>query len=214
MQFPWQPTPRWLVVGAGFALFVGLGVVVVGAEPTVEEHPVFDLLDGYRSEGLDLAGRAITHAGDGETLVLATVLLVAAMLWRKKKRAALFVTVSMVGAWALTLGLKFAVGRPRPGLEHLIHASGYAFPSGHSLGALALALTASLAFGHVWPRAIRPLALLLIPLAVLVGLSRIYLRVHYPTDVAAGFGLAVAWVFSVHYLILGAGDRSGGGRSR
>jgi undecaprenyl-diphosphatase len=132
--------------------------------------------------------------------VLRVVAVLAAIaLWRAGRRAiAALVLSAMAGAWLLEVVTKWAVGRPRPPLaQQLGHASGASFPSGH-------AMTSIVAFGllvMLVPSRFRLAALAVGAVAVvLVGISRLALVVHYPTDVVGGWLLGAAWLVAARWL--------------
>ena len=110
---------------------------------------------------------------------------------RQYKAEAIFVGASGLLASILIVSLKYIYQRQRPSITHLVHASGYSFPSGHSLGtfmilgAIAIVLAQRLAKKESKIVVYGITGLLIF----LVGLSRIYVGVHYPTDVLAGFGV-------------------------
>lgn len=116
------------------------------------------------------------------------------------------------GERGLNLAGKYFFARPRPHLfPQLAPEHDFSFPSGHTMASLALVL------GLFWllegdPKASRLALLLGLPWALGVALSRLYLQVHYPSDVLAGWALTLAWFFGLR-LILGRGDAapSGGG---
>ena len=126
----------------------------------------------------------------GNTPIQAIIAIVA-VIWlylRQYKSEAIFVGASGLLASILIVSLKYIYQRQRPSITHLVHASDYSFPSGHSsnimiLGAIAIVLVQRLEKkeSKIVVYAITGL------LIFLVGLSRIYVGVHYPTDVLAGF---------------------------
>jgi len=99
---------------------------------------------------------------------------------RARQSAKLALTADILSA-AITYGLKMAVNRPRP--EGETERSNSSFPSGHATGAFALAAV----FGHQYPRAAVPAYLT----ATAIGISRIYLGRHYPSDVLAGAAIGI-----------------------
>ena len=101
-----------------------------------------------------------------------------------------------VGAGILTTTIKNYIDRPRPEVvTHLIPASGFSYPSGHSLAAASLYLTVAILVCRHLQRAGHQIAILAMTVGIilLVGISRIYLGVHYPSDVASGISLGAAW---------------------
>jgi undecaprenyl-diphosphatase len=145
---------------------------------------------------LEEAMRDVTALGS--TTVLAFVTLAAAgfLALQRKGRAALFVVAAVGGGMLLTTGLKLGFDRPRPDLvPHATLVYSTSFPSGHSMMAAVTYLTLGALLARVQPR--RRLKLYLLALAVIltlaVGFSRVYLGVHWPTDVLAGWAVGAAW---------------------
>ncbi|MEW6572902.1 MAG: phosphatase PAP2 family protein [Bacillota bacterium] len=115
-------------------------------------------------------------------------------LRRKSYREAVAVPATSFGVFLLETALKEIFQRPRPQITHFIEAYGYSFPSGHAATAAALFFVLS----YLWYRYTRnrfryigPAAAAL--LILLIGISRVYLGVHYPSDVLAGFALGMLW---------------------
>ncbi|MFT8400382.1 MAG: phosphatase PAP2 family protein [Lentilactobacillus diolivorans] len=116
------------------------------------------------------------------------------LLHRNQPILSLIAVTTIVGGDILTLFIKEAIQRPRPAFE-LVRESGFSFPSGHVFGATILAI---LIWQLLIPRIGRIqfklfFLLLLIYWVGLVAISRIYLQVHFPSDVIGGFVLAQAW---------------------
>jgi YegS/Rv2252/BmrU family lipid kinase len=126
-----------------------------------------------------------------------TVLTAAVLVWRKHVRAAGWVVVVMLAASLTTYFLKGVLQRKRPVWpDPVTTLSSFSFPSGHATGiAAAAGVMVVLAFAFVRRGAARrALVLLAVGLALLVGLDRIFLGVHNPSDVLAGFGVGAFWV--------------------
>lgn len=140
--------------------------------------------------------RDMTALGGVTVLSLLTV-TVAAFFWLAgMHRAAVYVAVAVVGAAVINTALKAAFDRPRPDLvPHGSVVYQASFPSGHSMLAATVYLTLGMVASRFVPR--RRLKVLLIGMAFLVtgavGASRVYLGVHWPTDVVAGWAVGVAW---------------------
>lgn len=143
--------------------------------------------------------RPLTHAAPALAKVLPVLLLVHAAL-RKRFAFTLWVMFAMGGAFALNRSLKFLVARPRPPEAlWLTEAHGFSFPSGHTMGAAALATVLVIAVTPwLGPRARPWMLTLLATYALAVGLTRIALHVHFLTDVVAGWCLGAGWVHLVH----------------
>ena len=150
--------------------------------------------------------RGFSFVGSTIALSVATIFVVIRFAMRKWKREAILFALTMIGAGLLNIALKLAFKRPRPvPFFNLSPPETYSFPSGHSLtsavffGALAAILTA-----RIRSRRVR-VALWIVSTAMflLIGLSRIYLGVHYTTDVIAGFAAALIWILVVRFVELG-----------
>lgn len=151
---------------------------------THDERALHALLRRRRG-WLDSGMRAITQLGDAAVTIGSAMLL----LMAGPPNVGVLAAISLTASHAAVQMLKRSVARPRPhmpvGIDSLIHAPDrFSFPSGHAAAALSIALPLAL----VLPVA---LALPLLALALLVGLSRCYLGVHYPGDVIIGWLLAV-----------------------
>ncbi|WP_161880798.1 phosphatase PAP2 family protein [Deinococcus alpinitundrae] len=187
-------------------LFLGilLPLLIVGliAEDVLEkarfafETPLLLRLHSVASPALDQLAITLTTIG-GVGVIAPLSALILAFLWWKFRPQALFWAVSVAGAAALDFILKLIFNRPRPELwPRLVPESDAGFPSGHSMYSMAFVVALMLL---AWRIPFRPLVLVLGVLFTLaVGWSRLYLGVHYPTDVLAGWLSGLAWVLGVY----------------
>ncbi|MFN4205798.1 MAG: phosphatase PAP2 family protein [Agrobacterium albertimagni] len=138
----------------------------------------------------------ITALGGVTVLTLLVALVVAYLTLRRKFRTAAFVTVSILGGWALSSAMKLGIARPRPEVvQHLVEVSDMSFPSGHAmLSAITyLTLGAMLSRIEEQPSLRYFFPAVAVALTLIIGLSRIYLGVHYPTDVLGGWAAGTVW---------------------
>lgn len=141
-------------------------------------------------------GRDFTALGGVAVLVLLTA-SIAAFFWLSSMRhAAVYVALTSLGALLISAGLKQAFDRPRPDIvPHGAQVYTSSFPSGHSMMAAAAYLTMGMVASQFVSR--RRLKVLFIGVAmfvtVAVGVSRVYLGVHWPSDVLAGWAVGLAW---------------------
>ncbi len=161
------------------------------------DQPVYRSLVEHRSPGLTTVMKAVTQAGSPAAMVVLAV-VVTALLWRRTGQwlVALIPLVSAAGGTVAEVSLKRVVARSRPPIiNRLVPESGGSFPSGHATVSAAL-LTAVFLIAPrlVPPRLVLVVRVLAVLAVVAVGLSRLYLGVHYPLDVLAGWviGAAVA----------------------
>lgn len=147
--------------------------------------------------------RGISFLGSTRFLFGATTVIVLTFIFRRWKREAILMTVTMLGGAILNVTLKLAFKRIRPEpFFDLPTPRGFSFPSGHSLasfcffGALAVLINARIKSRRLRFIISSSAALIIF----LVGLSRIYLGVHFPTDVIAGFTAALIWIGAVRFV--------------
>ena len=128
--------------------------------------------------------------------VVLVVMLLAVHAFAPGRNPGLCAACNLVGVVLLNQVFKFIVQRPRPEGFRLIAESGYSFPSGHSMVAMAFyGLLAWMAWRYERDTVVRRISVAGFGLVVvLVGMSRVYLGVHYASDVIAGFCLAAAWL--------------------
>lgn len=156
-------------------------------------------INSFSTPWLDQLMLGITTAGNVLTVLLLTA-AVAAVLYRMQRwQALLFVALSVLGALAINSGLKLLFARQRPELWDLLtRESTYSFPSGHAAMTCTLAaVLVVLVWDTKWRWPVVAVGLLYV---IAVGFSRMYLGVHYPTDVSAGWLVAIMWVAAVAIL--------------
>jgi len=142
------------------------------------------------------AMRDLTALGSPTILVPLVLAVAGALLARRQYHAAVLLLVAALGGLLLDTLLKSVFGRPRPDIAlRLTEVKTLSFPSGHATGSASVYLTlAALLARLVQPRPLKLYFLgLAVLLAFLVGASRVYLGVHYPTDVLAGWTVGLAW---------------------
>ena len=223
VQGPFHPLVsmlRWLVrhlhgfyTAFGLFLVVGLGIALTGiwifAELAEEiargatrqfDESVLLWMNGHASPARDGIALQITSVGNGAA-VITIALVMCAFLWVLKHRlAVILVVVGVVGADLLNRVLKAAFERPRPELfvletpfDRPVSAS---FPSGHAMSAIVVYVLLAYLIGRLGGRGwfkvlVNSVAAILI---LAIGASRMYLGVHYPSDVFAGYLLGFAWI--------------------
>ena len=154
----------------------------------------------HRSAALTTFFSGYTGLGRWLVLAAATAAVLAALVRRARRRDAVFLLIAMTMSPLLNLTLKQLFERARPPAESaVLSVSGYAFPSGHTMSSATFALALAVI---AWPTRWRwPAAGLAATFALLMGLSRVYLGVHWLTDVLAGWVLAVAVVAATQLIV-------------
>jgi membrane-associated phospholipid phosphatase len=152
-----------------------------------------------RSAALTSAARVVTWAGSAWLLVPLALACCAALVRAGLRREALVLALSIGGAMLLSDLIKQLVSRPRPPIEHLQRVTGSSFPSGHATQASAFwfSLVLVLRAAGASRTATRLAAGLAVALVLAVAASRVYLGVHYPSDVVAGMLLGASWTACV-----------------
>lgn len=148
---------------------------------------------------LEEVARDFTSFGSIAVLVFVLLAAVGYLHLRGKKRTILLMVSAVLGGGAISFLLKFAFDRPRPELlTPLAHTVTPSFPSGHALLAATTYLTLGALLARVQPdRGLKVyLMFLAILLAMIVGITRVYLGVHWPTDVLAGWTIGGVWALS------------------
>ena len=180
----------------GLAALAGLWAAFTGVGPAQLDAAVLDESVGSRTGLLTAAAVAVTHLGS--TAAMAVLAVAAGVrLWRADRRAdAVFVIGAMAGAQLVFRGLKELLDRPRPPVDgHLVHAASESLPSGHATTAVVVIGTLVVL---AWPGRTPAVRAEMVAAATLwvgaVGLTRIYLGVHWFSDVIAGWLVGGAWL--------------------
>jgi membrane-associated phospholipid phosphatase len=178
--------------------------------------PVFDraslsLAYQLRNATLDGLMAVITRFGSIWILLPLASVGAAWLLLRRRRKESGFLLMALLGATALAQLVKLWVARPRPDLFALSMPmpGDWSFPSAHSMQAAALGMALFLINTRKRAEWRVSLAFVLSALVLLVGLSRIYLQVHFPSDVLAGLFAGAFWVLGLHALMFSQPAKSG-----
>jgi undecaprenyl-diphosphatase len=190
-------------LAAGSWIFLAVADEVSDGETRGIDRAIFlslreqdNVADPIGPRGLEEIGRDLTALGGVAVLTLLTLFVVGYLLLVRKPRAAAFVAVAVSGAAALSLALKGVFERPRPDLvPHLSYVTSSSFPSGHSMLSASVFLTLGALLARQEESLILKAYFLIVALSItfLVGLSRVYVGVHWPTDVLGGWAAGSAW---------------------
>jgi undecaprenyl-diphosphatase len=155
-----------------------------------------DVNDPIGSRNIEEAVRDVTALGGTTLVIVVTLVAVLAFLFHRKRTHALVMAGAVLAAWASSDVTKMLYGRPRPDLvPHEAYVYSASFPSGHSTMSTAAFLTLAMLIASLeTKRRSKALAYGLAAFVVVgVGFSRVYLGVHWPSDVLAGWCLGAAW---------------------
>jgi membrane-associated phospholipid phosphatase len=192
---------RFLIFSSTFLVLFVVSFVVFAEDLVAHKLTRFDttVIDWVQSAIDPMNTRVMeffTFIGSPAVVAGLVVLSVIVLYWQKKHWEALCMLVANVGGVAFNEVLKWAFHRQRPEIHRLITAHGYSFPSGHSMGAIVFYGMVAYFF-CLFAKSMTPKVLtcvVCVLLIVMIGGSRIYLGVHYPSDVIAGFIAGGAWL--------------------
>lgn len=199
------PVKTWLLPGRKriiFVLFIALvlfffiaWVVFIAGGSSMDEK-IFELIAPHRTASRTSLMKTISFFGNTQFLISANLLLVGIFLFQQQRWSAITVAVVAISNVLVMSALKRLFQRQRP-IDPLIEGiTNYSFPSGHAFMSVAfyglLIWFAAITIKSKWLQ--RAVIATLLSLILIIGFSRIYLRVHYTTDVLAGFTLGFTWL--------------------
>ena len=202
--------PATFTVVAGLLGLIASLVLLGSIAEGVRDHEVFALdtwatpfLHAMASPGLNAFMSAFTNIGSSPVIVPIFVVVMVALLWKRRFGAASFLALTSGGALVLDVTMKLFFQRPRPRLAWARVLPDYSFPSGHTMNAVVFYIALALILWSVFGRRVGLIAVAVaIVLALAVGVTRIYLGYHYLTDVVGALLAGTAWL-----LIVGAAFR-------
>ena len=180
-----------IIASICLAVFAACLLIVLFADTARWGTAVFTGLSGAIGNGPGILLRLFTYLGSTEGVILICVVLLAIPKRFFRRQIAFPVVSTTVISWILNEGIKLAVRRARPGVEALITASGFSFPSGHAMNNAALYFSLFfMVLRYMEPGKGRNiLAAVLCVIPAFIAFSRVYVGVHYTTDVIAGAAL-------------------------
>jgi undecaprenyl-diphosphatase len=171
-----------------------------GTDVTPFDRSILFWMYHHRNRYLTAAAAFLAHLGSPPVIAgIAVMAALVGLFWHKVRGAAWTLPIAIIGAGIIIQGVKLVIHRPRPSFfAPLLHESGFSFPSGHSLIAMVvyglLGYFTLHLFQNVWARLIVRVVTVL--LVVAIGVSRVYVGVHFPTDVLAGWTAGVPWLIA------------------
>lgn len=195
---------RLLLLFAGLLLplwgFGALAAELHEGEAFAFDAPLLLFARDLATHGFDRLFVAISALGYEWGVVPVDLALVAWLGLKRWKREGLFAGLALGGSALLNLATKQWFARERPSLwASIAPEATYSFPSGHAMGSMTLAWVAVLlAWRTRWRL---PVSVAAVAFVVLVGMSRVYLGVHYPSDILAGWCAASAWAVTCYLLV-------------
>ena len=190
----------WGVLLGALWLFGELAGEVYEHEGFFFDAPILGWLEAHQVAWVVGTSQVLYVVGSPQALgVITACLMLALWFGLRQPPAALFLGFSLGGAMLLNVFFKLFFARARPALaDQLTPAPGYSFPSGHAMGSAAFSLALYLLVAQLAPRWRWLAGVLAALFTVGIGVSRLVLQVHYPSDVLAGWALSAAWVLGVN----------------
>ena len=189
-----------VIIFIAVLVFIGVAVGVQNGYLDGFDDAVRYRVYSMRSEKLTMFWKFITHSGDRDTVILFGVVLLLVKSLRKKYGVKF--VIAALSSTALYQVMKYIFQRPRPDIAlRLIEQGEYSFPSGHSMNCLvSYGILAYLLLRYCENRKLAKLLSIGLGLIIiLIGLSRVYVGVHFPTDVIGGWSLGIAVLVAMMY---------------
>lgn len=178
------------------ATIVYLAGEVSDGNTLLYDRMILDFIYQYSSPSLDRLFLFVTSLGSTVMVTAVSAAIAGYLLHKKMVRQAMIMIIGVGGAGFITRSLKLLFERARPDLwTQIITETSYSFPSGHAMGSSALAFCV---VAILWRTKWRTVAIVISGIYVfIIGLSRLYLGVHYPSDILAAWLIALVWVATV-----------------
>ena len=184
---------KWIVCGIGILIFATIVVMLLTNNVTSLDNSIYNIIISSKSDAMTMFMTIITMMCNTEFIIVATLLLV---LLIKNKKMGGMIASNVVLCSVINTIIKHIFLRPRPVGIKLIEQGGYSFPSGHSMMAVAFyGLLIYIIWNTKWRNVWKIFTTtLLIILILLIGISRIYVGVHFASDVIAGLSISLSYL--------------------
>lgn len=179
---------RYILLTFLLISFVILTILVITNNTIKFDDTIYNMIFRFRCQFLDIYFKSITKLANTITIISIVIILILTL----KKEDGIILGISTISSVVTNTMIKYLIRRPRPSHLRLISQGGYSFPSGHSMISICVyGMLIYLILKNVENKKVKVLATItLILLITSIGLSRIYVGVHYPSDVLAGYLLA------------------------
>lgn len=196
---------KWIIFFVFFVIFLAIAEDVFEQEIFEFDSVVYNFLVNNRNEALNNFFKIITQFGSALVLIIITILCV---IFIRDKKYKILVPANLVTIAIINIVLKNFFLRPRPNELRLIEETGYSFPSGHAMASTAFyGLLIYIAHEQIENKILRnTICIMLGLLILLISVSRIYVGVHYTSDVIAGTCFSIAYLILITRLIKNQND--------
>lgn len=200
-----------LIFGGAFSIFFAFWVYLIASKnPFIKafDRAVYNAIKNNNPVEKQLTFYW-TQLGNTLTITVFTVALVLFLVYRRNYLHAAFASLTMIAANACNSIIKNIIQRQRPRIDKAVHADGFSFPSGHSVGSMTLALVLIALIVVLVKK--KPVKIWLIVFCVFftlsIGFTRMYLHVHWPSDVLGGWCEGLAFSFLASWLFFKVLDK-------
>ena len=196
---------KWIIFFLFFVIFLAIAEDVFEQEIFEFDSVVYNFLVNNRNEALNNFFKIITQFGSALVLIIITILCV---IFIRDKKYKILVPANLLTIAIINIVLKNFFLRPRPDELRLIEETGYSFPSGHAMASTAFyGLLIYIVHEKVENKILRnTICIMLGLLILLISISRIYVGVHYTSDVIAGTCFSIAYLILITRLIKSQND--------
>lgn len=183
-----------IVSGLSFVFFLDIAKDVLEKEVLFIDTAISQFIYSFRTPWLTDIFRFISFLG-GKFLILACTIMVGLLVWKRHKRETILFIFTILVGFLLNNSVKVLLQVPRPNISPIGTSDSYSFPSGHAMNSFIFyALLSYFMFHFTRNKKLSILfSFMAMSLVFLIGLSRVYLGVHYPSDIIAGFTGGFWW---------------------
>ena len=185
---------RYILLFICLMLFIVVLINVLNGNIQNFDSNIYNLISFIKSNFMDIVFRAITKFGDEEVLILIAIVC---LIFIKNRRIGGSIAINLASIGLINHILKEIIQRPRPPIEfRMVEESSFSFPSGHAMASMAFyGLMMYYIYNYLKNEKLKNIICTILSILILlVGVSRIYLGVHYASDVIAGFLLSIIYL--------------------
>lgn len=188
-----------VLFGVTASIFMGLAKEVRDSETLTVDTSILNAIHHYTGGMFDQLVVYITNTSGPIIIPIVTALLCVVLLYTEKRNYALKLMLGVGGASLIGVILKNIFNRQRPDLwDKIVTEHTFSFPSGHAIASSALAASIIFALWHTKWR--YPSIILGVLYSIIIAFTRLYLGVHYPSDIIAGWCISLSWVALVWFI--------------
>jgi undecaprenyl-diphosphatase len=192
-----RATPAFYLTLVGLLGFMGVAYLVTTDRFSAFDTPIITWMQSWESPTWTALAEFCALLGSAKIVIILSIITMVLLYFVLKHRSELiFFLIVIGGSASLNVILKSVFSRERPTIHRILEETGYSFPSGHAMGAFSFyASIAFLLWRHIpqkWGRVL--LILAAVGMILMIGLSRVYAGVHYPSDILAGYLISGCWL--------------------